>query len=210
LRTETTINNPYDFGVKKGLTNLAYLRRLGDSINRRLLEVEALSHHCLLSETAFERLQRPTLEDGHRTPALRFGDRRVMALLQALCHLTHVPAGFRNRTLRSEVATLLGDPHYGSGQMTYDLRRLRRKGLIARIAATHRYVLTTYGLKVALFFSKLYLRVLRPGWARIEESSRTAPRRLLQALQRVQTEIDRLVQAAHLQNLTQTSGPGGM
>ncbi len=210
LRTETTINNPYDFKVNKGLENLAYLRRLGDGINRRLLEVQVLSHHCPLSETAFERLQRPTLEDGHRTPALRFGDRRVMALLQALCHWAHVPAGFRNRTLRPEVAALLGDPHYSSGQMTYDLRRLRRKGLIARIAGTHRYILTTYGLKVALFVSKLYLRVLRPAWTAVETSVRTAPYRLERALRRVQTEIDRLVQAAQLQNLTQTAKSGAM
>lgn len=210
LRTETTINNPYDFKVNKGLENLAYLRRLGDTINRRLLEVEVLSHHCPLSETAFERLQRPTLEDGHRTPALRFGDRRVMALLQALCHLAHVPAGFRNRTLRPEVAALLGDPHYGPGQMTYDLRRLRRKGLIARIAGTHRYIVTTYGLKVALFVSKLYLRVLRPAWNHTQAAVRSVPYRLHRALQRVQTEIDRLVHNAQLQNLTQTPRSGAM
>lgn len=210
LRTETTINNPYDFKVNKGLDSLPYLRRLGDTINRRLLEVEVLSHHCPLSETAFERLQRPTLAQGQRTPALRFGDRRVMALLQALCHLAHVPAGFRNRTLRREVAALLGDPHYGSGQMTYDLRRLRRRGLIARITGTYRYVLTTYGLKVALFCSKIYLRVLRPAWARTATSARCVPYRLQRALQRVQTEINRLVDAAQLQNLTHSARSGAM
>ena len=32
--------------------------------------------------------------------------------------------------------------------MTYDLRRLRFKGLIHRIPRTHRYTATTYGLKV--------------------------------------------------------------
>lgn len=210
LRTETTINDPYDFGVKKALPNLSYLRQLGDTINRRLLEVEVLSHHCPLSETAFERLQRPTLEDGQRTPALRFGDRRVMALFQALCHLAHVPAGFRNRTLRTEVAALLGEPDYSSTQMTYDLRRLRRKGIITRIAGTHRYILTTYGLKVALFCAKIYLRVLKPAWARLATPLRNAPSRLRRALQSVQTQIDRLVEAAHMENLTQVPRSGAM
>ena len=42
--------------------------------------------------------------------------------------------------------------------MTYDLRRLRLKGLIHRIPGTHRYTATSYGLKVAFFYSKLYLR----------------------------------------------------
>jgi hypothetical protein len=35
--------------------------------------------------------------------------------------------------------------------MTYDLPRLRLKGLIHRISGTHRYTATTYGLKVAFF-----------------------------------------------------------
>jgi hypothetical protein len=48
--------------------------------------------------------------------------------------------------------------------MTYDLRRLRLKGVIHRIPKTHRYTATTYGLKVAFFYSKLYLRILRPQW----------------------------------------------
>ena len=39
--------------------------------------------------------------------------------------------------------------------MTYDLRRLRLKGLIHRIPKTHRYTATSYGLKVAFFYAKL-------------------------------------------------------
>jgi hypothetical protein len=47
--------------------------------------------------------------------------------------------------------------------MTYDLRRLRRHGLIERIKGSHRYRLTSSGLKVALFYSRTYQHVLRPG-----------------------------------------------
>lgn len=49
--------------------------------------------------------------------------------------------------------------------MGYDLRRLRLKGLIHRVPKTHRYTATGYGLKVAFFYDKLYLRILRPNWA---------------------------------------------
>jgi hypothetical protein len=50
LRTETTINNSYDFAVGKRLTNLLKLRAIGFAANRKLLEVERLSHDCILSE----------------------------------------------------------------------------------------------------------------------------------------------------------------
>jgi hypothetical protein len=39
LRTETTINDPKDFGVNKDISQLAYLQQIGRTINRRLLDV---------------------------------------------------------------------------------------------------------------------------------------------------------------------------
>jgi hypothetical protein len=46
LRTETTINNTYDFRVGKRLINLPKLREIGFAANHRLLEIERLSHDC--------------------------------------------------------------------------------------------------------------------------------------------------------------------
>jgi len=73
LRTETTINNPNDFHVAKAVPNLSHLRDLGDQVNRKLLEVERVSHQCVLTQDALDRLQQPTVENGQRTAALRFG-----------------------------------------------------------------------------------------------------------------------------------------
>ena len=44
LRTETTINDTCDFGIGKRLNNLPALREIGFSANRRLLDVQRLSH----------------------------------------------------------------------------------------------------------------------------------------------------------------------
>jgi hypothetical protein len=200
LRTETTINNPADFNTTKALVNLGYLRDAGASVNRKLLKVERVSQHCALTQDALDRLQRPTVENGQHAPALRFGDPRVMALLQALCAFSLLPAGFRNADLRSRVAPLLGLTldAYSRAKMTYDLRRLRLKGIIVRLPHTHRYVVTTYGLKVALFFSKVYLRIVRPGWASIDEEHDPIPSTLRKALHLVDAEIDRLCDAARL------------
>jgi hypothetical protein len=197
LRTETTINNPYDFYVKKAIDNLSHVRDLGDTVNRKLLEVERLSHHCVLTQDALDRLQQPSVEAGQRVSALRFGAPRVMALLQALCAFTHLPRGFRNRELRPHVAALLGQP-YRPAQMTYDLRRLRLKGLIHRIPGTHRYTATTYGLTVAFFYSKLYLRLVRPNWNALLPTADTLPRPLRDALERLDHEIRKLHEEATL------------
>jgi len=52
--------------------------------------------------------------------------------------------------------------------MTYDLRRLRLKGLIQRIPKTHRYVTTPLGRRVALFMSKTFTRIVRPVLHRVD------------------------------------------
>ena len=101
------------------------------------------------------------LRQGQRTGALRFGDERVMALVGALCVSIHAVTGFTNGSLRALVAGLLGLP-YSPAQMTYDLRRLRLKGLIRRLEHHNRYVLTPDGIKVAFFYTKLQGRLLRP------------------------------------------------
>jgi hypothetical protein len=197
LRTETTINNPMDFYVRKAIDNLPYLRELGHQVNRKLLEVERVSHHCVLTQEALDRLQRPTVDGGQRVSALRFGDPRVMALFQALCAFTHLPRGFRNHDLRPAVEALFGHP-YTAAQMTYDLRRLRLKGLIHRILNTHRYTATSYGLKVAFFYAKLYLRILRPNWAALLPADDALPRSLRLVLDQLDTEIQKLHQEAAL------------
>ena len=51
--------------------------------------------------------------------------------------------------------------------MSYHLRRLRRHLIIERISGTHRYRLTDFGLRIALFFTRIYNRLLRPGLGRI-------------------------------------------
>src|ERR1019366_6695551 len=51
---------------------------------------------------------------------------------------------------------------YTTSQMTYDLRRLRLKGLIFRPPRTNRFFITPYGWKVARLFSRREARVFSP------------------------------------------------
>src|SRR6516164_7992956 len=90
-RTEGTFRNPLDFGVNKGLSNLPYLQKIGREINRRLLEVERVSHNSGLSGDSIQRVVQPTVtDDGEKAPSLKFGQPRVMALLLALTLFQHV------------------------------------------------------------------------------------------------------------------------
>ncbi|HEX6878815.1 MAG TPA: hypothetical protein VF135_00495 [Terriglobales bacterium] len=199
LRTETTFRNTNDFDINKGLSNLAYLQQVGRHINRRLLEVERVSHNCGLSADSIQRVVQPTVtDDGEKAPGLRFGNPRVMALFTALTLFQHLMNGFRNRDLREHVAALLGTgpEGYTPNQMTYDLRRLLRKGIIYRQQGASRYFLTPHGWKVSRLFARLEARVFRPAMAAFGDDVTGLPPPLRTALRRVDTELDALTQQA--------------
>ena len=200
LRTETTINDPKDFGSNKALRHLPFLQQIGRQVNRRLLDVQRLSHNCGLSAHSVARLVHPTDTDsGQRAPGLRLGDLRVMALLAALTLFVHQINGFRHADLRKTVASLLGVTltEYSSSQMTYDLRRLRLKGLIWRVPDHHPYRLTSYGLNVALFLTRVNARLFQPGFTALQPEQAIPPP-LAEAFRQVNLEIDRLVDEAYL------------
>src|SRR5216683_1245531 len=165
LRTETTINNSYDFAVGKRLTNLLKLRAIGFAANRKLLEVERLSHDCILSEDTF-----------------------------------------RAADLRQHLTSLSGcnPAAISQGTITYQLRRLRLHGLIERVPASFRYRVTDFGFRVALFFTRIYNRLLRPGLAAALPALRAIPTPLKRAFDTLGAQIETMINHAQLapQNLT--------
>jgi hypothetical protein len=202
LRTETTINDaPADFGIPKRLTSLPALRQIGFAANRRLLGVQTISHDPIQGARAFTALTAPiVMPSGTRIPGLRFGDPRVHALLQALLVHRLLPRGFTNRELRTLIAPLLGQApeDITAGKMTYDLRRLREHGLIARIPHTRRYQVTDTGLHDALLFTHAHDHLLRPGLAQTADPGPPAPAPLRAAARAYQAAYDDLTRQAHL------------
>ncbi len=166
LRTETVICDTRDFGIGRRvcLENWNALRAAGEHANQRLCDAEAADARPAPDTVTFAEVTRPTrTAEGLHAPALRFGDPRAMAVLAATLRFTHLIAGFDNRSLTELVSALTGTP-YTSRHATYDLRRLRRKQVIERLAGTHRYRLTPHGRAIAVPFTKAYGRILAPGF----------------------------------------------
>lgn len=194
FRIETVVNDPGDLGLLRGLAHLEELSVKARDVNRRMVDAFRVGQGAVLASPAFERIARPTLEDGRRAPALRFGDPRVMALAGALCAIVHTITGFTNRSLRAQVSTRLGEP-YSMSQMSYDLRRLRLKGLITRLPHSNTYALTDEGQRVAIFYTRLHNRLLRPLTA---ANDPPAPLALRQALRVINHHVEDYIHEAHM------------
>jgi hypothetical protein len=180
------INKPSDIGIRARLEHLPELVAKARQVNRRLLMIERAGQGCAIGSALFERIHQPDIREGQRTGALRFGDPRAMALAGALAVFVHAVAGFTNKSLRGLVAGLLGRDSTTT-QTTYDLRRLRVHELIQRIPKTNTNTLTPHDVNVAIFYTKIHHRLLRPLIAAGDQPP--APTELRPAL----TTINRII-----------------
>ena len=153
-----------------------------------------------MGEAVVAGISRPVMDEGQRAAALRWADPVVQALCSALIGFRLVPEGWRQRDLRAPLAALLGQPvqTVSAGQMTYQLRRLRLHGLIERVPGTHRYHVTPRGLRLALFFTRVYARLFRPGMAAVIPDAVRENSRLRQAFAQLEHAMDRWCAEAKL------------
>ena len=173
---------------------------MADGANRRLLDVQKLSHDPAAGQAALRQISEPrTASSGTRVAGLRLGDPRAQALLAALCMFRLLPRGFANSDLRPIMARLLGLPAESitPGKMTYDLRRLRQRGFITRIPHTFRYQVTDTGLAQAMFLTRLHDRYLRTGLASLADTV-ASPRNLATATRAYTRALDDLARQAGL------------
>jgi len=196
LRIETVVNSPTDLGVLRRLEHLPELISKARDANDRLLDAQRVGQGCVLASPAFERVALSSVNaEGRRAPALRFGDPRVMALVGAMSIAIHAATGFTNRSLRAQVAGLLGTDQYSVNQMGYDLGRLRLNGLIHRLEGTNTYVLSPEGQRVAIFYTRLQEQLLRPLLA---ADRPPAPAELRQALRTIDRHVQSYIHDARL------------
>ncbi|MGZ8803257.1 MAG: hypothetical protein ACXWZL_11785 [Mycobacterium sp.] len=197
LRIETVVNSPDDLNCHRRLEHLPELQRKARAANDRLLDTERVGQGCVLASPAFERVALTSVTaEGRRAPALRFGDPRVMALVGGLCIALNNVVGFTNRSLRAQVSHLLGEA-YTPNQMSYDLGRLRLNGVIERVEGTNTYLLTPDGLRIAIFYTKLHNRLLRPLLA---ANAPPAPAELRTALATIDRHVHAHITDARLGN----------
>ena len=145
LRTETVVCNTRDFGIGRRVTadNWKALRAVGEAANQRLCDAQAADARPAPDVATFAEVTRPSVTvDGQHAPALPVrrsagdgGDGRHQSDSPTCSPVSTIP------TLVRAVGPSCNSP-YTSRQATYDLRRLKRKGLIVRLPGHHRYQLT--------------------------------------------------------------------
>ncbi|MFK5635953.1 hypothetical protein [Ornithinimicrobium sp. LYQ103] len=194
LRIETVINHTGDVICKRRLQHLDELQAKARDINRRLLDTERVGQAVSLRAQPSSGSRSPpsTRMAGGRP---RYGSEIVGSWpCSAPCVSGLNALGFTNRSLRAQVSHLLGAA-YTVNQASYDLARLRLNGLIERRPGTNTYDLTADGQRVAIFYTKVHDRLLRPL---IAANQPPAPRDLRDALRVVDHHVHAYTAQARL------------
>jgi hypothetical protein len=196
LRTETSSFQLRDLSVKKDIRHLPQLRRILDNSNERYLEAQQDVLSTYLDRGQLQELRQASVSaSGRRTPGLRLDDPRLLAVLQALTCFAYLlgKASFRTKDLLDNVRQALNLPDYTLSQLRYDLGKLRAKGLLARLAGTHRYQVSPHGYRLAVLYLKLYHRLYAPLTAGIltpDPADDRLPSRYRDKLDRLYLAVD--------------------
>src|ERR1700692_2600727 len=149
LRIEAATNNvKKDYGINKGVENLAPLREKLQGITTRYQEVQQDIIQQDILETFLDRgelrsLGQPTVPaNGKRVPGLRLDHPRQLAVMSSLVRFSQVAAGdtFTTAELQAGVAEALDIAVEESplSSVRYELSKLRAKGLVEKLPHSRR------------------------------------------------------------------------
>jgi hypothetical protein len=165
LRTEVIVHNIRDqqhwHRSLPALPDIAgHLRDILD----RFLAVVRCVDAATLEQGTLESLPLPSQVGRSRIAGIDVNRPRMVAVLKAVVALSSIPQGLSSRDLAAKVRELTGhsEVQYGSRQGSYDLKKLRAKGLVQRVQKSRRYEATQSGLRTMAAVAILREQVLEP------------------------------------------------
>jgi hypothetical protein len=184
LRIEIIVNNVQELRCGKRLEKLpAMLERLEQMVVRFLAVVQC-AHLSFVDGRQLDRLSLPTSRGNHRLAGVDLQKPRLRAVAEAVIALAPQPDGFTAEALATRVRTQQGRTmaKYNARKAAYDLRKLRGKALVQRIAKTRRYRVRRPGIRTLAALLILREKVLKPVLAGVCRPKRGRPPKTIHPL----------------------------
>lgn len=192
LRTEACTNNTHDLKINKNLSNFKYLLFVLKNCTTRYLNVQKVIDQTTIGGEKYIALTEPTVTNGQRIPGIRLENPRLLKIMEAIEKFSNLVDGFTNSSLRQLINRLEGvsEEEFSTSQLYYNLRKLRAKGIIKKASKQNKYVITAWGYKVCVFFTKLYHMLLEPVLSCISASGKAVKEKVTSLLDRHYRELN--------------------
>lgn len=205
LRIEAMAHNVRDLGCRLGVAyfpeTVAALRQMVE----RFVEVLDCVDAAFIDAGLLEDLPRPGRLGAVPVGGIDVNQPRMRAVMRALLALSPNPSGFTSSTLAAKVRELLRDQSYSPSRAAYDLRKLRAKGLVSKVARSRRYQGDPGALRAIAALLLLRDRIIRPLLT-------AAARSPMPATPTVSSKLDRRYRAVYteMRTLFDTVGLAGL
>jgi hypothetical protein len=184
LRIELIVNNVAELRCGKGLEKLPGILERSQQMIVGFLGVVQAAHLSFLPSQQLDSLVMPSCRGQQRLAGIDIQKPRIRAVAQAVIALAPQPEGFTAEQLATRVRTQQGRTMatYNARKAAYDLRKLRGKALVQRIAKTRRYRVRRPGISTLAALLILREKVLKPVLAGVCRPKRGRPPKTIHPL----------------------------
>ena len=177
LRIEFIVNNVEELRCGKAIEKLPAILQRSQQIIVEFLGVVQAAHLSFLPAQQLDSLAMPTYRGQQRLAGVDIQKPRMRAVAEAVIALAPQPEGFTAEQLAARVRTHQGRTmaKYNARKAAYDLRKLRGKALVQRLANTRRYRVRRPGIRILAALLILREKVLKPILAGVCRPKRGRP-----------------------------------
>lgn len=164
LRIEAIAHNTEDLHCGKRIDKFPIIISSLKNMVEHFLSVMNRVDVSLINNDILYQWCQPSQVGAVRVGGININSFRMRAVMQAVISLSPFSHGFTASTLSEKVSEIMKTPdsHYSPRQASYDLKKLRVKGLISKIGRTQRYTATPDGLRMMNGYIILREKVLIP------------------------------------------------
>ncbi len=164
LRVEAIAHNVKGLRCGKSIERLPIMLAELQRMAIDFLNVVQAAHHSFLPDGILDTLVAPTQRGERRLAGVDMQKPRMQAVSEALLALAPKPGGFTLAELAAKVRERLPDrePSYAPRHASYDLSKLRGKGLVERVHRSRRYRIPQRGIRILAGMLILREKVIKP------------------------------------------------
>ncbi|MFP3976006.1 MAG: hypothetical protein ACLFVK_07285 [Dehalococcoidia bacterium] len=162
LRIEVVAHNTRALGCGKVIERFPRIIESLKVIVERCLSVLRSVDVSFIDAGTMEAWPQPSQLGSSRIGGIDINQPRMRAVMEAVIALSMNPRGFTASELAAKVKEIIPGIDYQPRQASYDLKKLRAKGLVRRTDHSRRYQATTDGLRSITAFTTLWDKVLLP------------------------------------------------
>jgi hypothetical protein len=164
LRIEAIAHNTQELNCGRSLEKFPRIVSELKSILERFMDALSCIDQCFISDETLEQLPAPARVGKTTVGGIDFNKARMRWVAEAVLMLSPLPGGFTASELARQVRTISqqSESEYGSRRAAYDLKKLRGKQIVHRIANSQRYTPIPQGLKTMTALVLLRNKAIKP------------------------------------------------